>query len=145
MFQDKRTWDKKNFLGEKRRKIQPQSWDQNKGVHNQLIKPLPKHNITYWKGNNTKFLLTNIQSLIYKLDIFLHHMELANIDVGFITETWINNTTDLDSMTSQATEAGYTIISCKYTNRKGGGLMCIHKSGLNVQKVRTVSKNHLMD
>ena len=26
------------------------------------------------------------------------------------------------------------------TNRKGGGLNCIHKSGLNVKKVKTISK-----
>ena len=90
-------------------------------------------NITYWKGKNTKFLLTNIQSLINKLDIFLHHMELANIDVGFITETWINSITDLDSMILQAKQAGYTIISHKCAIRKGGRLMCIHKSGFNIQ------------
>ena len=53
-------------------------------------------------------------------------MELANLDIGFITETWINKTTALDSMTSQAKQAGYTIISHKCTKRKGGGLMCIH-------------------
>ena len=72
--------------------------------------------------------------------MFLDHMELANIDVGFITETWINNAIDQDSMTSQTKKAGYTIISHKHTNRKGGGLMCIHKSGLNIQMVRTISK-----
>ena len=52
--------------------------------------------------------------------MFLHHMELVYIDIGFITESWINNITDLDSMTSQAKQAGYIIISHEHTNRKGG-------------------------
>ena len=51
------------------------------------------------------------QSLISKLDMFLHDMELANIDIRFIAETWINNKTDVDSMISQANQAEYTIIS----------------------------------
>ena len=57
-----------------------------------------------------------------------------------MTETWINNTIDLDSKISQASLAGYTVISHEHMNRKGGGLICIHKSGLNVQKVRIIYK-----
>ena len=86
-------------------------WEQNKGVHNQLLLPLPKHNITYWKGRNTRFLLTNMQSLINILDRFLHHKELANTDVGLITENWINNTIDQDSIISQAKQPAYIIIA----------------------------------
>ena len=52
--------------------------------------------------------------------MFLHHMELENIDVGSTTETWINNTTDLDSLTSQAKQAGYTTISHKCKIGKEG-------------------------
>ena len=61
----------------------------------------------------------------------LHHLESEKICIGFITETWINNTIDLELITSQAKHVGYTIISHKCTNRKGGGLTCIYKSGLN--------------
>ena len=43
--------------------------------------------------------------------MFLHDMELANIDIRFIAETWINNKTDVDSMISKANQAEYTIIS----------------------------------
>ena len=77
--------------------------------------------------------------------MFLHHMELANMDFGFTTETLIDNTIDQDSMTSQAKQAGYTNISHECTNRKVRGLICIHKSGLNVKEVRTISKNDLME
>ena len=123
-----------------RGKYRPKTCDQNRGVHSQLLKSLPKHNILYWKGKNTRFLLRNIQSIINKLDMVLHHMELENIDIGFITETWINNTRDRELITSQAKQVGYTIISQECINRKGGGLMCIYKSGFNVQKVRSILK-----
>ena len=52
--------------------------------------------------------------------MFLHHIELANIDIGFITETWINSAIDLDSIISQAKVAGYTIIPHECTNWKEG-------------------------
>ena len=32
--------------------------------------------------------LVNIQSLKPKLDILIHHMQLNNIDMCFVTETW---------------------------------------------------------
>ena len=70
----------------------------------------------------------------------LCHLEVDKIDIGFITETWINNTIDWELITSQAKNVGYKIISHEWMNRKGGGLMCIYKSGFNVEKVRIISK-----
>ena len=72
-------------------------------------------------------------------------MELANTDFSLITETRVNNNIYLDSTISQANHTGDIIISHRCTHRKGGGLMCIQISGLNVQKVRTISKKHFMD
>ena len=135
--QNKRTWYKKNIQGKMSRKIQAKTWDQNRAVYNQLLKSLPKHNILYWKGKNTRFLLTNIQSIINKLDMVLHHMELENIDIALITKIWISNTIDQELFTSQAKHVGYTIISHECMNRKGG-LICIYKSGFNVKKVRSI-------
>ena len=43
--------------------------------------------------------------------MILHHMEVDKIDIGFITETWINNTIDQELVISQSKNAGYTIIS----------------------------------
>ena len=70
----------------------------------------------------------------------LHHIESEKIDTGFITETWINNTIDQELITSLAKHVEYTIISHEHMKRKGGGLMCIYKSGRNVEKVRSISK-----
>ena len=72
--------------------------------------------------------------------MILHHMEVDKIDIGFITETWINNTIDQELVISQSKNAGYTIISHEHLNRKGGGVMCIYKLGLRVEKVRSITK-----
>ena len=87
MFLDERTLYERNFLGKGGGKYMPQSWDQNKGIHNQLLKPLPEHNIAYWRGKATKNLFTNIQSHkqighvstpygISKHRYWLHHKDL---------------------------------------------------------------------
>ena len=64
----------------------------------------------------------------------LHHIEVNKMDIGFITVTWINDKINRDIITSQAKNTGYTIISHERLNRKGGGLMCIYKKGLKVEK-----------
>ena len=116
-------------------KNKPKIQDQNREVHEEWLKSLPKHNIIYWKGKNARFFLTiYIQSIINKLDIVLHHMEVDKIDIDFLTETWINNKIDQDITTSQAKNAGYTIIAHGCLSRKGGGLICIYKTGLKVEK-----------
>ena len=131
---------KKTFRGTRGGKKKSRNLDVNKGVHEEWLKSLPKHNITYRIGNSTRFFLTNIQSIIKKLDMVLHHMEVNKIDIGFITETWINDKIDRDIITSQAKNTGYSIISKERLNRKGGGLMCIYKKGLKVEKIRSISK-----
>ena len=72
-------------------------------------------------------------------------MEVDKIDIGFFTETWINNTIDQELITSQAKNVGYKMISHECMNRKLGELLCIYKSGLNVEMVRIISKNPLKD
>ena len=57
MLKNKKLWYKKNIQVKRGGKYRPKTWDQNRGVHNQLLKSLPKHNILYWKGTNTRFLL----------------------------------------------------------------------------------------
>ena len=58
--------------------------------------------IVQWKGKDTRFFLTNAQSIINKLDMILHHMEVDKIDIGFIT-------IDQELVISQSKNAGYTI------------------------------------
>ena len=118
---------KRNFRGSRGGKYTSRIQDQNRGIHEKWLKSLPKHNTVYWKGKNTRFFLTNVKSIINKLDMVLHHIEVDKIDIGFITETWINNMIDQELITSQAKNVRYKIISHECMNRKGGGLICIYK------------------
>ena len=131
---------KRNFResrgGKDRQKIQ----DQNNGIHEKWLRPLPKHNRVQWKGKDTRFFLTNAQSIINKLDMILHHMEVEKIDICFIRETLINNKIDKELVISQRKNAGYTIISHEHLNRRGGGVMCIYKSKLKLEKFRSITK-----
>ena len=133
---------KRNFRGSRGGK-DGQKKDQNNGVHEKWLRPLSKHNRVQWEGKDTRFFPTNAQSIINKLDMILHHMEVDKIDIGFITETWINNKIDKELVISKNKNAGYTIISHEHLNRKGEGVMCIYKSKLKVEKVRSITKNHL--
>ena len=57
---------KRTFRGKRGGKYRPQAWDQNKGVHNELLKPLPNHNITYWKGKKTHKILADKHTIFHK-------------------------------------------------------------------------------
>ena len=116
---------KRNCRGSREGRFRPRIQDQNKDINEKWLKSLSKSNIIYRKGKDTRFFLTNVQCIINKLDMIVHHMEVDKIDIGFITETWIKNTIDRDLMASQAKNAGYKIISHGHMNRKGGGLMYI--------------------
>ena len=72
-------------------------------------------------------------------------MESEKIDIGFITETWINNTIDLELITSQAKHVGYTIISHEHTNMKGGGLYASTNQNLMLKRSDHSQKNPLKD
>ena len=64
-------------------------------------------------------------------------MQIENIDIAFITETWINKKEDLLLITSQQKHSGYNIITENRMTRKGGGIPCIYKDDLTVEKIKT--------
>ena len=66
----------------------------------------------------------------------IHHMQIENIDMVFIKETWINIKEDLQLITSQLKCFGYNIITENRMTRKGGGLACIYKDDLTVEKIK---------
>ena len=65
-----------NFRGSRGGKYKPRIQHQNRGIHEKWLKSLPRQNTVYWKGKDTRFFLTNVQSIINKLDMVLHHMEV---------------------------------------------------------------------
>ena len=81
--------------------------------------------------------LVNIQSLKPKLDMLIHHMQLNNMDMCFVTEIWTHygNEPEYQYIKANLDTAGYNIfIQCR-ENRKGGGIAVIYKSHLHVRKL----------
>ena len=57
---------------------------------NRQLKSPPKHTVLNLNSRPVIAILVNIQSPYPKLDTIIYHMEIENIDMAFITETWIN-------------------------------------------------------
>ena len=65
---------------------------------------------------------------------FIMTLTLNDIDIWFITETWINIDHDLqlpEAATSQ--DWGYKIINKHRENQSGGGVACIYKGHFDIQ------------
>ena len=78
-------------------------------------------------------LLINIQSIKCKLDVLLNNITLNDIDLCFITETWINTDHDLQLLEANISGLGYKIINKYRENQSGGGVACIYKGHLDIQ------------
>ena len=122
------------------KKLRRRTWDQNKGIHHNLLRPLEqsdnikspiKHNMAL------NMTLVNIQSLKPKLDMLIHHMQVSNIDIAFVTETWTEDGNDSEHQYIKANfnTAGYNILIQSRENWKGGGIAIIYKSHLQVKKL----------
>ena len=74
---------------EKRREnICQRIWDNNNRIHHNLLQPLNRSDKTFWNLTKLNMVLVNIESLKPKLDMLIHHMQLNNIDMCFVMETW---------------------------------------------------------
>ena len=80
--------------------------------------------------------LTNIQSIKPKLDMCIHHMQLKNLDVCFITEIWTQhgNKPDYQYIRANLDTAAYNIMIHSRENGKGGGVAVIYRPHLHVKK-----------
>ena len=78
-------------------------------------------------------MLTNIQSLKLKINMTLHYILQHELDICFITETWISKNEDLQYIKANLMTQGFNILSCESKNRKGGGLACIYNERLKIK------------
>ena len=93
--------------------------EHNHGVHEHLLRTLPKSDIRYDTNKKAKFGLVNIRSLCNKVGPFLHHVLTEDLEFRLVTETWIKKNNDT---------AGYMFKNIPSKNRPGGGLGIFHKS-----------------
>ena len=87
--------------------------------------------------NKLNMALVNIQSLKPKLDMLIHHMQVSNMDIVFVTETWTEDGNDSEHQYIKANfnTAGYNMLIQSRENQRGGGIAIIYKSHLQVKKL----------
>ena len=113
-------------------------WDNNNEIHHQnLLWPLNRSDKTLWNSTKLNMALINIQLLKAKLDILIHHMQLNDLDIFFIPETWTQygNEPEYQYIKVNLDTDGYNILIHSRENREGGGIAVIHKSHLHVKKL----------
>ena len=67
--------------------------------------------------------LSNIRSIMPKIDSLESTLRLNNINFAFITETWLNQKIDDGAVQIE----GYSLVRQDRVNQKGGGGVCICK------------------
>ena len=78
--------------------------------------------------------LFSIQSLKPKIDTLLHLLVTSKTEICLITETWIKQDYDLNSVNAIVKNHAYKIISQERTDRPDGGIACVFKAHLNICK-----------
>ena len=128
---------KQNFGRKRGGQAKQRTWDSNNEIHHNLLKPLNRLDKTSWNSTNLNMALINIQSLKPKLDMLIHHMQLYNLDICFITETWTQsgNGPDYQYIRANLDTAGYNIIIHSRDNRRGEGIAVIHRPHLHIKKL----------
>ena len=110
---------KRKFRGSRGGRNKARAWSSNKGVHQHFLQTLPKCNITKWNHNPIRMLLINIQSTKSKTDALLHHINLNDIHICFITETWIHTDQDLQILEVNISGLGYkSLINAEKINQE---------------------------
>ena len=130
--------NKAELQKEKRKeKICQRVWDNNNGIHHNLQQPLNRSDKTFWNLTKLNMVPVNIQSLKPKLDMLMHHMQLNNINMCFVTEilTQYGNEPEYQYIMANLDTAGYNILIQSRENRKGGGITVVYKSHLQVKKL----------
>ena len=126
-----------NFRRKRGGQICQRIWGNNKGIHQNLLRPFNRSDKTLWNSKKLNMALINIQLLIPKLNMLIHHMQLNNLDICFITQTWTQWGNELEYQYIKANlgTAGYNIIIHSRENRKGGRIVVIYKPQLHVNKL----------
>ena len=118
------------------KRLSQRTWDQNRGIHHNLLQPMEQSD-NFKNPSKLNMALVNIQSLKPKLDMVIHHMQVSNMDMVFVTETWTEdgNNSEHQYIKANINTAGYNMVIQSRENQRGGGIAIIYKSHLQVKKL----------
>ena len=107
------------------------------GSYHNLLQPMEKSDKTFKNPCKLNMALVNIQSLKLKLDMLIHHMQVSNMDMVFVTEIWTQdgNESEHQYIKANLNTAGYNILIQSRKKWRGGGIVVIYKSHLQVKKL----------
>ena len=93
------------------KRLRHRTQDQNKGIHHNLLRPLEQSD-KFKNPSKLNMALVNIQSLKPKLDMLIHHMQVSNMDMVFVTETWTEdgNESEHQYIKANLNTAGYNMV-----------------------------------
>ena len=86
----------------------------------QQLQRRPKKGHPYPK----KVILSNVRSIINKIDELQFLLSSSQPDICVFTESWLDTNTPNDSLATP----GYSVFRCDRQYRKGGGIMCFIRS-----------------
>ena len=111
--------------------------DSRNGPSHQWLRSLPKANVQP-KPKRLNCAFVNVRSIRNKVDDFLHHVQTADYDVCFITETWLRLNDPLDdAVIAQLKTNGCNFHhSPRLEGNRGGGLAVFSNSSVTVTPLR---------
>ena len=113
------------------KRLRRRTWDQNRGIHHNLLRPMEQSD-NFKNPSKLNMALVNIQSLKPKLDMLIHHMQISNMDMVFVTETWIEdgNESEHQYIKANINTSRYNMLIQNRENWRGGGIAIIYKPHL---------------
>ena len=107
-------------------------WDNNSGIHWEVLKLIPV---------TLQFILLiylsallNVRSLSSNLLQIQHLLESSSLDILALTETWTKQNQSLEMIQGTLSTMGYNLMTSHRPGRTGGGLGLIHKDTIGVKK-----------
>ena len=105
-----------------KRRLRPRVRDYNNGVHQELLRCLPKSCVQLCPVRPVILGLVNTRSINNKVNQLIHQFKCLNLDICCITESWVK---DCQNVSDDLSSAGLSIINIARPSRTGGGIAIV--------------------
>ena len=96
--------------------------DYNNGIHQELLRCLPKSCVQLCPVRPVILGLVNTRSINNKNNQLIHQFKCLNLDICCITESWVK---DCQNVSDDLSSAGLSIINIARRSRTGGGIAIV--------------------
>ena len=117
-----------------KRRLRPRVRDYNNGVHQGLLRCLPKSCVQLCPARPVILGLVNTRSINNKVDQLIHQFKCLNLDMCCITESWVK---DYQNVSDDLSSAGLSIINIARPSRTGGGIAIVTLSKITSKLLKS--------